>query len=408
MGVMTYDVGRVRSLYPALQNGTVWLDGAAGTQSPGSVIEAIAEAYRRGTANCGGAFAASHRADAYAEAARSAVADLVNAPSPRGVVLGPNMTTLTYRVAHALSRTWAEGDNVVVSRLDHDANVRPWVQHANAAAAEVRWAEVDVETGELPVQQYASLVDRHTRLVAVTAASNVLGTRPDVRLIADIAHEVGALVFVDGVHATAHGVVDSQALGADFYATSAYKWAGPHVGCVVAAPDLWADLWPLKLASASNAIPDRFEWGTPSFANLAGVTAAVEHLAALDQGAHGSRRDRLLRSLGAAEKHEQALLERMLTRLTADPRVTLFGAARRRTATAFFRLAGEPPAQTAARLADAGVNVWHGHNYAWEVTGALGIRDSGGAVRASLSHYTNEPDVDRFLDVVLGRQNPPS
>jgi cysteine desulfurase family protein (TIGR01976 family) len=401
MSAMTYDVAWVRSLYPALQGDTVWLDGAAGTQSPQVVIEAIAEAYRRGTSNAGGLFAASQRADSYTEAARSAVADLVNAPSAQGVVFGPNMTTLTYRVAQALSRTWTQGDNVIVSRLDHDANVRPWVQFAETTGVEVRWSEVEVETGELPVEQYARLVDRRTRLVAITAASNVLGTRPDVRTIANMAHAEGALLFVDGVHATAHGVVDVQALGADFYATSAYKWDGPHVGCVVAAPGLWAELWPLKLASASDAIPDRFEWGTPSFANFAGITATVDHLAALDPNAQGSRRERLSQSLGAAEEHEQALLAGMISHLQADQRVTLFGAAKHRTATAFFRLAGETPPQTASRLAEAGINVWHGHNYAWEVTAALGIRDSGGAVRVSLSHYTDGGDIERFLAVAL-------
>jgi cysteine desulfurase family protein (TIGR01976 family) len=399
---MAYDVARVRARYPALQGDTVWLDGAAGTQSPTTVIDAIADAYRSGTSNGGGVFAASARADAYVEAARAAVADLVGAADPRGVVLGPNMTTLTYRIGQALSDGWKSGDNVVVSRLDHDANVRPWVQLAERVGADVRWADIDVETGELPVDQYAELVDDRTRLVAVTAASNVLGTRPDVRAIADLAHSVGALAYVDGVHATAHGVVDVSELGADFYATSSYKWDGPHVGCVIASPELLESLRPLKLASSSDDVPDRFEWGTPSFPNLAGVTAAVDHLAALDAAATGARRERLVQSLSASEENETALFARMLSALEADDRVTSYGAAKRRTATAYFRVAGETPEETATRLAAAGVNVWHGHNYAWEVTGALGIRDSGSAVRASLAHYSNDGDVDRFLDVTLG------
>ena len=398
---MAYDVARVRSLYPALRGDTVWLDGAAGTQSPSSVIDAIADAYRTGTSNGGGAFDASQRADAYVDAARSAVADLVGAADPRGVVLGPNMTTLTYRIGQALSDGWGPGDNVVVSRLDHDANIRPWIQWAQRSGAEVRWAEIDVETGELPSGQYANLVDGRTRLVAVTAASNVLGTRPDVRAITDLAHAAGALTYVDGVHATAHGVVDVAELGADFYATSSYKWDGPHVGCVVAGPELLESLRPMKLASSSDEVPDRFEWGTPSYPNLAGVAAAVDHLAALDVEARGSRRERLVTSLKASEENESALFSRMLSALEADDRVTSYGAAKRRTATAYFRVQGETPEATAARLAAAGVNVWHGHNYAWEVTGALGIRDSGSAVRASLAHYSSEADVDRLLDVTL-------
>lgn len=399
---MAYDVARVRALYPALQGDTVFLDGAAGTQSPSSVIEAVADAYRLGTSNAGGCFAASERADGYVAAARSAVTDLVNGPDPRGVVLGPNMTTLTYRIAQAVADGWRPGDNVVVSRLDHDANVRPWVQWAGRAGVDVRWAEVDIATGELPAEQYAQLVDDRTRLVAVTAASNVLGTRPDVRAITDAAHAAGALAYVDGVHATSHGLVDVVGLGADFYATSAYKWDGPHVGCFVADPALWEGLRPLKLASSSDEVPDRFEWGTPSFHNYAGVAAAVDHLAALDPAATGSRRERIVTSLTASEERETALFSRMLSALEGDDRITLYGSPKHRTATVYFRFGDQTPEQTATRLAAARINVWHGHNYAWEVTGALGIRDSGSAVRASLAHYSDDADVDRFLDVLLG------
>jgi selenocysteine lyase/cysteine desulfurase len=231
----------------------------------------------------------------------------------------------------------------------------------------------------------------------VTAASNVLGTRPDARAITDAAHAVGALAYVDGVHSTAHGVVDVEALGSDFYVTSAYKWDGPHVGALAASPQLLDSLVPFKLASSSDAIPDRFEWGTPSYANYAGVTAAVEHLASLDPAASGSRRERLVSSISAAHEHETALLERVLTALELDKRVTLYGQPKNRTATVYLRVAGETPQQTVERLNAADINAWHGHNYAWELTGALGIRDSGSAVRISLSHYTNTKDVDRLL-----------
>jgi len=394
---MTFDVARLRSLYPALQGDRVWLDGAAGTQSPASVIEAIADAYRTGTSNAGGGFASSARADAMAQAAREAVADLVGCTDPRGVVLGPNMTTLTYRFAQALTDRWTAGDNIIVSRLDHDANVRPWVQWADRARLDVRWAEVETETGELPAEQFADLVDGRTRVVAVTAASNVLGTRPDVRAISDIAHAVGALVYVDGVHSTAHGVVDIDALGADFYATSAYKWDGPHVGCVIAKPDLLESLRPMKLSASSNEVPDRFEWGTPSYANLAGVAAAVDHLAALDPDSAGTRRERLVASISAAHEHEQRLLGRILDAFDANPRITVYGRPKSRTATVYFTVAGQTPEATAAELDNHRINAWSGHNYAWEVTGAMGIRDKGSAVRASLAHYSNDADVDRLI-----------
>ena len=393
---MSYDVKRIRDQYPALATSTVFLDGAAGTQSPLEVIEAIAGAYRAGTSNGGGRFATSARADAYAAAARQGIADLVGA-DPLGVVLGPNMTTLTYRFARTLADTWAGGDNIVVSRLDHDANIRPWLQMAARSDVEVRWAEVDLADGTLPVAQYDDLVDDRTRLVAVTAASNVLGTRPDVRAITDLARSRGALSYVDGVHSTAHGVSDVVAYGSDFYATSAYKWVGPHVGAVVADPALLAAMRPDKLASSSDDVPDRFEWGTPSYPNFAGVAAAVDHLAGLDDEATGTRRQRLVTSLTAAQEHEDALAADLLAALDADQRVTVYGRAPRRTSTVYFTVAAFTPAQIAGQLAAAGVNVWDGHNYAYEITAALGIRDSGSAVRVSLDHYSDAGDVARLL-----------
>jgi cysteine desulfurase family protein (TIGR01976 family) len=396
---VTFDGRRVRALYPALADGCAYLDGAAGTQVPQAVVDAIAGAYRRGLGNVGGAFPASRRSGGIVAACRRAVADLVGGDSD-GVLLGPNMTTLTYRLAAALAAGWGGGDEVVVSRLDHDANVRPWLQVAARSGVTVRWAEVDLATGVLPAEQYDALLSPRTRLVAVTAASNVLGTRPEVAAITARAHAVGALTYVDGVHAAAHGPVDAAALGADFFATSAYKWCGPHVAAVVADPGLLARLHPDKLASSPDRVPERFEQGTAPFADLAGVVAAVEHLASLDGGATGDRRQRLLASMAAAEAHELALFGVLLDGLEAMGHVTTYGKATSRTATAYFTVAGLTPRAVAQRLAARRVNVWNGHNYAWELTGALGIRDAGGAVRAGLVHYNDRSDVDRLLEGV--------
>lgn len=396
---MSFDVSSVRAAYPALADGYAYLDGAAGTQVPEPVISAVAAAYRAGLSNGGGLFPASGRADAIEAGCRRAVADLVGGV-PEGVILGPNMTTLTYRLAGALARTWRPGDEVIVSRLDHDANVRPWVQAAARAGAVVRWAEVELPSGELPAGQYERLLNDRTRLVAVTAASNVIGTRPDVGQITAMAHAAGALSYVDGVHSTPHGPVDMVALGADFYATSAYKWSGPHIGAVAADPALLQTLHPDKLAPAPGSVPERFERGTPPYADLAGVAAAVEHLASLDPAASGTRRQRVLASMAAARRHEEELFGVLLDGLAALPGVTLYGKAHQRTATAFFTLAGRTPAEVAARLASRKVNVWHGNNYAWELTGVLGIRDSGSAVRAGLVHYNDRSDVDRLLAAV--------
>jgi cysteine desulfurase family protein (TIGR01976 family) len=393
---MALDVSAVRAGYPALADGYAYLDGAAGTQVPGTVIDAISAAHGAGLGNAGGAFPASKRSDAITAECRQAVADLVGGTAA-GVILGPNMTTLTYRLAAALAKSWRPGDEVIVSRLDHDANVRPWVQAAQRAGAAVRWAEVDLPSGELDAGQYGALLTDRTRLVAVTAASNIIGTRPDVAAITAKARAAGALSYVDGVHATPHGPTDMAALGADFYATSAYKWSGPHIGAVIADPALLETLRPDKLLPSPDTVPERFEQGTPAYADLAGVTAAVEHLAALDPAATGTRRDRVLASMAAAQAHEQGLFARLLDGLAAMRGVTLYGKAPRRTATAYFTVEGWTPAQVAAHLAEARVNVWNGHNYAWELTGVLGIRDTGSAVRAGLVHYNDRSDVDRLL-----------
>jgi cysteine desulfurase family protein (TIGR01976 family) len=398
---VSFDVKRVRSSYPALRDGYAYLDGAAGTQVPDSVIEAIADAYRTGIGNVGGAFPASDRSGAIVAECRQAIADLTGG-SADGVILGPNMTTLTYRLAQTLSRDWQPGDEVVVSRLDHDANVRPWVQAAARRGAVVRWAEVDISTTELAADQYGQLVGDRTRLVAVTAASNIVGTRPDVAAIAAAAHAAGALCYVDGVHATPHFPVDVPALGADFYATSAYKWSGPHIGTVVADPALLETLRPDKLAPAPDSVPGRFERGTLPFADLAAAAAAVDHIAGLAGTAEGSRRERVLASMAAVQAYEEALFGRLLGGLAAMGHVRLYGGAQRRAPTAFFTVAGYSPGEVAARLAAAGVNAWSGDNYAWELAGALGLRESGGAVRAGLVHYNDESDVDRLLAAVAG------
>ena len=399
MDDVTFDAEVVRAAYPALSDGYAYLDGAAGTQVPQVVIDTVAAAAGAGIGNAGGAFPASHRATAIVNGCREAVADLVGG-APAGVILGPNMTTLTYRIAGTLAATWSSGDEVVVSRLDHDANVRPWVQAAARAGATLRWAKVDISTGELPADQYRTLVNERTRLVAVTAASNILGTRPDVPAITATAHRAGALTYVDGVHATPHVPVDVQALGADFYATSAYKWSGPHVGTVIADPALLETLHPDKLASSPNTVPDRFEYGTPAYADLAGVTAAVDHLASLDGERFGTRRERILASMAAVHEYEQDLFGVLLGGLNELSYVTTYGKAANRTATAYFNVAGRTPAEVATHLAERHVNVWHGHNYAWELTGVLGLRDSGGAIRAGLVHYNNRHDVDQLLAAV--------
>ena len=399
--LVAFDVAVVRAQYPALADGRAWLDGAAGTQVSHAVIDAVAQTYRTGVSNQGAPFEASFRGTEIVAQARSAVADLVGAADPRGVVFGPTMTALTYRFAAVLGATWRAGDEIVVTQLDHDANIRPWVQAAHRAGVTVRTAAVDPQTAELPVDGVRALIGGRTRLVALTAASNLVGTCPDVSTITAIAREAGAVSFVDGVHHTPHAHVDLATLGADLYSTSAYKWAGPHLAAVVALdPGLLEGLHPDRLLPSPGTVPERFELGTNPFASLAGVVATVEHLAKLDDMALGTRRERLAISRRSAGAYESALGARMRVALQAIPGVVVYGSSSVRTPTAYFRVGGRAPADIAEALSERGINCWHGCAYAWELAGALGLREGGGAVRTSVNFYTTAAEVDRLLDAV--------
>jgi cysteine desulfurase family protein (TIGR01976 family) len=394
------DIDRVRAGYPALAEGLVHLDGPGGTQVAGVVADAVAASLRSAVSNRHGPFASSVRADAAVDAARMAVADLAGG-DPRGVILGPNMTTLTFVLAGSLAKTWSAGDEVVVTRLDHDANVRPWVLAAERVGATVRWADFDPETCELPVGQYDDLVSSQTRLVAVTAASNAVGTRPDVRAIADRAHAAGALVYVDGVHAAPHVPLDVAELGADFFALSSYKFGGPHLGAVVADPGLLESLRPDKLIPSPADVPDQFETGTPPFELYAGLAATVDHLADLLPGP-GNRRERVLRSMAAVADYEAELVGKLLAGLGEVPGVTIYGAPARRTPTVAFRLAGRAPREVTECLGGEGICAWDGNYYAVELMRRLGLEDTGGAVRVGLVHYNTAAEVDRLLAVLRG------
>ena len=388
----------LRAQFPGLSPQVASLDGAAGTQVPVAVIDAIADALRTSMANVGGAFVGSQRSGEVVAGARSAIADLVGGV-PEGVVLGPNMTTLTFLMADALSQRWGPDDEIVVTSLDHDANVRPWRLTAERAGATVRRADFDVDTGELPVEAIEEVVSDRTRLVAVTAASNAIGTRPDVRAITEVAHRVGALAYVDGVHATAHVPVDMAAWGADFYACSSYKFCGPHTGAVVADPTLLEEIRPAKLVPAPDDVPDRFERGTASFEQLAGVRAAIDWLAGLTD-APGDRRARALAAFTAIEARLQGLLEQLLAGLAGIDGVRVLGAPYRRTPTVSFVVEGHSPPEVARRLAEQGVTVWDGDNYAHELMRRFGLAERGGAVRASIVLYTTAAEIDRLVEAV--------
>ncbi|GAA0599862.1 cysteine desulfurase-like protein [Kribbella sandramycini] len=387
-----FDVIAVRKQFPALGEGAAHFDGPGGSQTPQPVADAVAATLVAGLANRGSLTAAERRADGIVRAARQAMADLLGT-TPAGIVFGRSMTQLTYDFARTLAKSWSPGDEIVVTRLDHDANVRPWVQAAEAAGVTVRWLGFDRDTSEL--DDVAPLLNDRTKLVAVTAASNLLGTRPDTQRIADLVHQAGALLYVDGVHLTAHAPIDASY--ADFYACSPYKFFGPHLGVLTARPELLETLHPDKLLPSTNVVPERFEFGTLPYELLAGTTAAVDFIAGLGVGE--TRRAQLNSALTLIEQHEDNLRADLESRLQAIPEVTLYGHAAHRTPTLLFTVAGHTPAAVAEHLAAAGVNAPAGTFYAYEPAQHLGLTD--GAVRAGLAPYTDQSDVDRLVEGVL-------
>jgi len=391
---MSYDVAAVRAQFPALRSGTAHFDGPGGTQVPEPVARAVAGTLTSSIANRGRVTAAERLADDTVLAARAAVADLLGA-DPRGVVFGRSATQLTFDLSRTLAAGWGPGDEVVVSRLDHDANVRPWVRAAEAVGATVRWAAFDPETGELTADDVAEVLTGRTRVVAVTGASNLIGTRPPVRAIADRVHAAGALLAVDGVHLTAHAPVDVRALGADFFTCSPYKFLGPHCGVLAAAPAQLESLHPAKLLPSSEDVPERFELGTLPYELLAGTTAAVDFLAGLVP-AECTRRERLVASMTALEEYEDRLRELLEAGLAELPGVRLRSRAAHRTPTLLLTFDGRDAADAYRFLAERGVNAPAGSFYAIETSRWLGLGDTGG-LRVGLAPYTDRDDVDRLL-----------
>lgn len=397
---MSIDVERVRARIPALADGTAYFDGPGGTQMPDVVADAMADVLKAGLSNRGTVTKAERRAEEVVTAARMAGADLVNA-DPSGIVFGRSMTELAFEIARTLGQDWGPGDEIIVTRLDHDANIRPWVTYAERAGATVRWAAFDPRTGVLTADDVLRLVTDRTRLVAVTGASNILGTRPDVTAIGAALADTDTLFFVDGVHLTAHAPVDMQAIGADFYACSPYKFLGPHCGMLAASPALLEALHPDKLRPSTEQVPERFELGTLPYELLAGVAAAIDFLADLVPGDETSmsRRDRLVRSMRALEEHEDVLHARLRQGLEDLPGVHLHGHAPLRTPTELFSVEGRDAQDVYRALAERGVNAPAGSFYALEASEWIGL-GSRGAVRAGLAPYTSADDVERLLDGV--------
>ncbi|GGN92738.1 cysteine desulfurase-like protein [Actinoplanes lobatus] len=392
---MSIDVTALRAHFPSLEGGLAFFDGPGGTQTPRPVAGAIAATLTGPLSNRGAVSVSELNAERAVAEFRAAYADLLGVPAD-GVVYGRSATQLIYDFSRHLAKTWRPGDEIVVSRLDHDSNVRPWIQAAERSGVTVRWIEIDPGTAELDLDSYQRALSSRTRLVAVTAASNVLGTVPPLRRIADAAHEVGALVHVDGVHYAAHHLVDVAALGADLFVCSPYKFLGPHCGVLAADPALLATLRPDKLVPSPDTVPERFEFGTLPYEMLAGATAAVDFLAAIDPGTAAGRRERLAHSLRSVHEHETALRGRVEAGLRGlGDQVTVHSTAIDRTPTLLMNFDGRDARQAQVFLAGRDVLAPAGSFYAHEPFAALKL--TAPALRVGLAAYNTAGEVDRLL-----------
>jgi cysteine desulfurase family protein (TIGR01976 family) len=416
------DLAWIRGQFPALAqtvNGhpAVFFDGPGGTQVPQRVIDAIADYLVYANANTHGAFATSARTDATIAAAHAAMADLLGC-DPDEVVFGPNMTTLTFAMSRAIGRELGPGDEIVVTRLDHDANVAPW-RALEERGAVIKVVDIDVEDCTIDMDDLARQITARTKLVAIGYASNAVGTINDVAEVTRMAHAVGALTYVDAVHYAPHGPIDMRALDCDFLACSPYKFFAPHMGALYGKREHLQRLRPYKVRPAANETPDRWETGTKNHEGLAGVTAAIEYLAELGTRDWGlgtrsnaeapkpqspipNRRAALLAAMTAIRDYERGLAEQLIGGLLAVPGLTFYGIREperfdRRTPTVSIRVDGYPPRELAAFLGERGIFTWDGNYYALSLTERLEVEASGGMLRIGLAHYNTAEEVERLL-----------
>ena len=392
---MTYDVNKIRSHFPSLNTGLAFFDGPGGSQVPDVVGAAIADAITKPISNRNTNTESEKNAEEIVLGFRKAVADLIDV-DPGGVVYGRSWTQITYDFSRTLAKTWKAGDEVVVSRLDHDSNVRPWIQAAEAAGATVRWAEFDVATSEVTVEAVEAVLSSKTKLVAITGAGNTIGTRPDLKAIGTAVHKVGALFYVDGVHLTPHAVISAKEIGADFFGFSFYKLMGPHCAAIAASPELLKTLNNDKLLPSTSNVPEKFEFGTLPYEIMAGATAAVDFIADMAPGAGKTRREKIINSMNALEEYEEELLVYMESEIKALPGITMYGHAKHRTQTLYFSFASHVSADIYKAMVSKKVNVPAHNFYALEVSRKLGLGDDG-ALRAGLAPYSTREDVDRLV-----------
>lgn len=398
------DFSSLRSQFPGLTNrpGAIFLDGPAGTQVPQRVIDAMVHYLAHCNANHGGVFATSVESDRILDDAHAAIADLLNAPSPDEIIFGNNMTSVTFHLGRSIAKILKPGDEVMVTRLDHDANVSPWTLAARDAGATVRWIDIHREDCTLDLDSFRKQLSDKTKWVAVGLASNGVGTINDVATITKEAKRAGAMVFLDAVHYAPHGPIDVQALGCDFLACSAYKFFGPHVGILWGRRELLDSLPCYKVRPSSNDLPGKWMTGTQNHEGLAGVAAAVEYLA--DLGTSGNRRERLRQAMTAIREYEQSLSKHLLTGLAERPRFRVLGVRdvnrlNERVPTISITAKDATPQKMAAYLASKQIYSWAGNSYALEVSEQLGLEPNG-FLRLGLVHYNTTSEIDSLVTIL--------
>ncbi len=416
---MILDVNEVRSHFPSLQGDAIFFDNPGGTQVTQEVIDAVTDYYKTSNSNTHGAFATAQRTDAVLANARAAYADFLNAAAPDEIVFGPNMTTLTFNVSRAIGRTLDEGDEIIVTRLDHDADIAPWLALQEQGVV-IRWVDVDPEDCTLNLTDFEKHLSTRTRLVAVGGASNAVGTLNDLKQIIPLAHMAGARVFVDAVHLAPHAPIDVQLLDCDLLACSVYKFYGPHLGVLYGKYDLLDELPAYKVRPSGNRPPDKFETGTANHEGIAGACAAIDYLASVGSkygapfvpqaGAYAGRRQLLKTAMLAIKAYENDLFRHLLRGLEEIKDIRIYGITElaqleQRTPTVAFTLPDLTPREIAERLGKESIYVWDGNYYALALMERLGLEGRGGALRVGLAHYNTLEEVERFLDVMRRIRN---
>ncbi|MFN2216870.1 MAG: cysteine desulfurase-like protein [Anaerolineales bacterium] len=415
---MALDLTSVRDNFPSLKGDTVFLDNPGGTQISKQSLDRINNYLLESNANHGGVFATSKASDAVLDEAHQAMADFYNASGKDEIIFGNNMTTLTLHISRSISRAWNAGDEIIVTRLDHDANVTPWVLAAQDRGVRVKWVDFDLEDGTLNINQLEKVLNRKTRLLAVGYASNGLGTINPISKIVKMAHEKDCLVFVDAVQFAPHGVIDVQKLDCDFLVSSSYKFFGPHAGILFGKRELLKDLFAYKVRPASNNLPDKFETGTQNHEGIAGVLGTMEYFewisdnfgaeykTALTEMGYSDRKLRLKQAMSVIHAYESELNRALLLALESIPGLRIYGLTDplkldERVATYSFRLKDIPPLELAKKLAEENIYTWDGNYYAINITERLGLEQSGGMLRVGAVHYNTLDEIEQLKQALL-------